>query len=244
MSAPSSSGRWRYGVANVLSTTTRAPAACAASAAFRMSMTLRSGFVGVSSQTRRVCSSRCGSRPVADLLGGEEGEAVPLGLVDLREHPVDAAVDVVHADDAVARADEVHDRRRRAEAGGVREPVVGTLERGEARLERRPRRVPGARVVVALVLADRVLDERRRLVDRGDHRPGRRIGLLPFVNRACLEVHSLSLRSRLRRTRRGSDPGRGRRDGGVARPRSRGRPTRRSPTDMSGARPAGVAEGR
>src|SRR5206468_551415 len=39
MSAPSSSGRWRYGVAKVLSTTTIAPAACAASAAARMSIT-------------------------------------------------------------------------------------------------------------------------------------------------------------------------------------------------------------
>ena len=38
MSAPSSSGSWRYGVANVLSTTTSAPAACAASAALRMSI--------------------------------------------------------------------------------------------------------------------------------------------------------------------------------------------------------------
>ena len=137
-----------------------------------------------------------------DLLGGEEREAVALRLVDLREHAVDAAVDVVHTDDVVARLEQVHDRRRRAEAGGVREPVVGPLQRGEARLERRPRRVPGAGVVVALVDADGVLDERRRLVDRRDDRPGRRVGLLPVVDRARLEVHSLSLRTaRPRRTR-------------------------------------------
>ena len=75
MSAPSSSGRWRYGVANVLSTTTRAPAACAASAASRMSTTFRSGFVGVSSQTMRVLlvevRSQAGSSIV---LGGDERE--------------------------------------------------------------------------------------------------------------------------------------------------------------------------
>ena len=62
MSAPSSSGRWRYGLANVLSTTTIAPTACAASAAALMSITFRSGFVGVSSQTIRVRSSRCSAR--------------------------------------------------------------------------------------------------------------------------------------------------------------------------------------
>ncbi len=237
MSAPSSSGRCRYGVANVLSTTTRAPTACAASAALRMSTTLRSGFVGVSSQTRRVRSSRCGSR-VLDLLGGQEVEAVALRLVDLREHPVDAAVDVVHADDPVARAEQVHDRRRRAEAGRVREAVVGALQRGEAGLERRPRRVAGARVVVALVLADRVLGERRRLVDRRDHRPGRRVGLLPVVDRARLEVHASSLCSLSAADESGVRPRAWPEEtpGAVARPRSRGRGSYAavSPTDTSG----------
>ncbi len=59
MSAPSSSGRWRYGVANVLSTTTIAPTSCAASAAARMSTMFSNGFVGVSSQTSRVFSVMC-----------------------------------------------------------------------------------------------------------------------------------------------------------------------------------------
>ena len=101
-SAPSESGCCRYGVAKVLSTTTRAPTACAASAAARMSTRFSSGFVGDSSQTRRVCSSRCSAEPARDLLRGEEREAIPLRLVHLREHPVDAAVHVVDADDVVA----------------------------------------------------------------------------------------------------------------------------------------------
>ena len=61
-SAPSSSGRWRYGVANVLSTTRIAPTACAASAAARMSTRFSTGFDGVSTQTMRVRSSRCAAR--------------------------------------------------------------------------------------------------------------------------------------------------------------------------------------
>ena len=69
-------------------------------------------------------------------------------------------------------------------------PVLGVLERGEALLERRPRRVRDARVVVALVDADRLLHEGRGLVDRRDDRAGRRVGLLPVVDRARLEVHA------------------------------------------------------
>ncbi len=63
-SAPRASGCWRYGVANVLSTTTCAPTACAASDAAAMSTMLSAGFVGVSSQTSFVRSSRCSASPV------------------------------------------------------------------------------------------------------------------------------------------------------------------------------------
>ena len=44
------------------------------------------------------------------LLGRHPLELVALRLVDLREHPVDAAVDVVDGDDAIARGDQMHDR--------------------------------------------------------------------------------------------------------------------------------------
>ena len=58
-SAPSSSGFCRYGVAKVLSTTTIAPAAWAASEIARRSRTFSIGFDGDSSQTSRVRSSMC-----------------------------------------------------------------------------------------------------------------------------------------------------------------------------------------
>src|SRR5207302_5646895 len=50
-------------------------------------------------------------------------------------------------------------------------------------------RVCDARVVVALVLADGLLDIGRRLVDRRDDRAGRGVGLLPDVDRTRLELH-------------------------------------------------------
>jgi hypothetical protein len=55
-SAPSASGSWKYGVANVLSTTNQAPAWCAIWAAAAMSVMCISGFVGVSTRIIRVDS--------------------------------------------------------------------------------------------------------------------------------------------------------------------------------------------
>ena len=54
-SAPSSSGRWLTGVANVLSTATNARAAARAAITAATSTTLSSGLVGVSTQTSLVC---------------------------------------------------------------------------------------------------------------------------------------------------------------------------------------------
>ena len=69
-SAPRSSGCCRYGVANVLSTTTIAPTACAASAALRMSTMFSSGFDGVSIHTIFTSSSRYDERLSSNSLAG------------------------------------------------------------------------------------------------------------------------------------------------------------------------------
>src|SRR2546421_12736325 len=60
-SAPSSSGCCRYGVANVLSTTTRAPRLCASSLTASMSTMLSAGLVGVSTHTTAVPSGHSAS---------------------------------------------------------------------------------------------------------------------------------------------------------------------------------------
>ena len=159
-----------------------APTACAASAARRMSTTFSSGFDGVSTQTiaHVLVEVRRRGRS-SNSLGRDVGEAVALRLVDLRGHAVDAAVDVGDQHDALAGVDEVHQRRRRAEPGRERDPVRRALEARERGLERGARGVPDARVVVALVDADRLLDVGRGLVDRRDRgarwpdrAPGRR----------------------------------------------------------------------
>ena len=60
----------------------------------------RSAAGSSASRARRGASARRGARssPAPISLGREELEAVALRLVDLREHAVDAAVDVVHAE--------------------------------------------------------------------------------------------------------------------------------------------------
>ena len=188
MSAPRSSGVWRYGVANVLSTTSRAPARLR-----------RGGDRGdVDDVEQRVRRRLDPDEPCVgdvrvgvgrELVGRRVREPVALRLVDLREHPVRAAVHVVDADDVVARVEQVHDRGRRPDPGRERVAVRGVLERCEALLERRSRRVRAARVVVALVDADGLLRERRRLVDRRRDRARRRVRLLAGVDRAGVEVH-------------------------------------------------------
>ncbi len=55
-SAPSSSGRWKNGVAKVLSTTSQTPRPWAISAAAAMSVMCISGLVGVSIKMSRVLS--------------------------------------------------------------------------------------------------------------------------------------------------------------------------------------------
>ena len=65
---------------------------------------------------------------LVDRVDRQELELVALRLVHLGEQAVDAAVDVVHADDSVAWVDEVHHRRHGAHSGAVSDPVLGGLE--------------------------------------------------------------------------------------------------------------------
>ena len=64
-SAPRANGCWSAGDANVLSTTTCAPDACASAATASMSTTLSNGFDGVSTHTNRVCGRIASARASA-----------------------------------------------------------------------------------------------------------------------------------------------------------------------------------
>ena len=101
-SAPSASGCWRYGLANVLSTATSAPRAWATSASAAMSKTRSSGFVGVSTQTSVVASRRWPRRAASRSVRSTKVNATPNGSWTCGQEPVGAAVEVVRRDDVVA----------------------------------------------------------------------------------------------------------------------------------------------
>ena len=107
-SAPKSIGRWTYGLANVLSTTTTTSRACAISQAAVRSVSRSVGLVGVSRNSIRVAGRIAFS--IASSF-----DVVHVGEVELilPQHPLEqsigAAVCVVGDDDVIARLEERHD---------------------------------------------------------------------------------------------------------------------------------------
>ena len=196
MSAPSASGRWMAGDANVLSTTSsgrsaRAPWwASSRSATASMSMTLRCGFDGVSSQTSRVVASSPSRRTPA----GSAGEVPPAGRDpawprDPLEVAPGAAVDVVAGEDRLAGSDELGDRGRRSRPAREGDPVTAALQQHDRPLEAFAGRVLAPGVLVAAGRpADALLGVGARLVDRRRDRAGQLVGLLAGVNRQGLEA--------------------------------------------------------
>ena len=187
-SAPCSSGRWLTGVANVLSTATSAPRA-ARDDARRCRRRPAAGW-----SATRPRSSRVSARIA-------RGQRVEVGLVDevvlqapaaehLVDEPVRAAVEVARQDRRAPPASQTAVisafSAARPEANAVACPPSSSPS---ALLERAPRRVRRARVVVVLqVLPRRRLHERRGLVDRRDDRAEVRVGAQPGVDGARREA--------------------------------------------------------
>ena len=186
MSAPSASGCWRYGVAKVLSTTTRPSRPWASAAIAAMSTTVRVGLVGVSIHTMRV-SSRHAASSAAWSVRSTALQAMPARREHLRHQPERAAVHVVTDDHVVAGRQEPQHRVGGRHAAGERPAQRGPLERRQADLERLPRRVPAARVLVATGATDRS-GGTWSTTRWGDHRAGHRVGRLPGVDRPRLEA--------------------------------------------------------
>mmetsp|Transcript_30393 Transcript_30393/g.96984 ORF Transcript_30393/g.96984 Transcript_30393/m.96984 type:complete len:306 (+) Transcript_30393:759-1676(+) len=128
-----------------------------------------------------------------------------------------AAVDVVDADDVVARLEQVQDRRRgrhaRGEGAAVAPalgrrhgPLVGAA-RGVARAAVLPAVAEGRRHVLALLVAGLGLRERCREADGDHHRAGLRVRLLPSVDHRCAEAVLRARRRRVRHARHAARQG-------------------------------------
>src|SRR5688572_25707631 len=98
MSAPSSSGRWQMGVAQVLSTTTIAPGCRAMATISSMSVIVSSGLDGVSTQMTRV-PSRTAPRTAArslmstDVARRPQGTNISFTSLGVPELTVDVALE-------------------------------------------------------------------------------------------------------------------------------------------------------
>ena len=188
MSNPSSIGRWIHGLAKVLSETEIALCLRAIFATASRSISLRSGLLGVSTQTMRVFGLHRGFdfRRVAHV---DEGE-IEIGgaAAHLFEKPVGAAVKIVAHHDVRAAVDRLERGRHRGQTGGESPAARAAFEIGDATFVGAASRIDRARVVVALMPAGTFLDVGGGGVDRRHDRAGGRIGRLTGVNDARGEV--------------------------------------------------------
>jgi len=109
-----------------------------------------------------------------DLRRVDVGEREIVPRQDFVEVPVGAAVHILRDDDVVARFEERRDGADRGHARGEREGGRAAFNRRDVALERHPRGILRAGVLVALVLAELVLHVGGRLIDGGDDGAGRR----------------------------------------------------------------------
>ena len=143
-----------------------------------------SGLPGVSTQIIRVerRDRRLDRRGIA---GVDMGDREPRGaLAHPMKQPPAPAVEVVGGDDMRAVIEEFEHGGLGRKAGGEGEAGRAAFEFGQRRLERRARRIARARIFPARVHPRRRLQEGRGREDRRDDGAGRRLGLLPAMDRA------------------------------------------------------------
>ena len=184
MSKPNSSGRCTAGEAKVLSATVSKPRA--------RPIVGDSGEVGDAQQRiagrldpdhpGRRRDRRLDRRSVAgvDMRDREPGGAFAHAM----KEPPASAIEVVGGDDMRAVVEKFEHGRLGGEARGESEAGRPAFEFGEGVFERGAGRIAGARILPARVHPGRRLQEGRGREDRRDDGAGRRIGLLPSMDRA------------------------------------------------------------
>ena len=172
MSPPSSSGRWMYGLANVLSTMTRTPWRCAISLAAARSVIRSIGLVGVS-MNRYLVFWRDGRLDQVEARGIHVGEVEAELAAHALEETERAAVGVVADDEMVAGFEPRQDGVDGGHARGEGKRGRAALDRCEVGFERHAGGVLGAAVFESLVLAESLLHVGGGLIDRRDDGAGR-----------------------------------------------------------------------
>ena len=201
MSAPCSKGRHRYGVRQRVVDDER-HAGAMGDLGDRLDVGDDAAGIG-----DRLDEDRLGARRDRRLEGGE---VVGVGPGDLPAEILDRVAELVDgaAIEPLCRDDLVAGLHQRVEHDELR-PMAGcdgerrgaALQRSDALLQHRLRRVPDARVDVAEGfqreqrggVLDVVEDEGGGLVDRRGARAGRRVGLRPRMDRQCRKARSAFL---------------------------------------------------
>src|SRR5258708_699786 len=117
-------------------------------------------------------------------------EQHPVVLKDTVEKSERSAVHVLAADDVVAAPKHFHQRIQACSAAGEGKTVASTLQGGYVALKGFACGILAARVLVALLAAESVLDVSRRQVDGCHDRPGKGVRALASMNRACAKPPS------------------------------------------------------
>ena len=167
MSAPVSSGRWKIGVAKVLSTIVSAPARLAMSAAAARSVKPHQRI------GRRFQHHRAGGR------SDGVGDMLRIARVDIREcesellqqlveQTVRPAIHILADDDVITGPEEHHHARQAPHATPEREAVLRAFQRGHISFERFAGRVLSPSVLVAAMHAKLFMDVRAREI-QGRH---------------------------------------------------------------------------
>ena len=156
-----------------------------------------SGCSQIGDSHQRVCRrldenrARVGPHCIRDALRVARihvGEGEPKVLKYSIEKSERPAVDVLGANDVIARTEQLHDRIEAAHTAGECEAVATALESGNVPLESLPRRVLPPGVFIAFMLAQRVLHVRRREIYGRHDRSGQRLRALASVNSARAEA--------------------------------------------------------
>ena len=193
-SAPNSIGRWTYGLAKVLSTTSRRSWRCARSAAAARSVRLHHR-IGRRLDEQHARRGRDRLLDLVQIRGVDVGEGDRRARQHLVEEPERPAVGVPRDDHMVAGLEHRADRADRRHAGRKRERRLAAFDPRDVALEREARRILRARVLEAFVDAELVLHVGGGLVNRRDDGAGGWIRLLAGVQadgaepRVATELH-------------------------------------------------------
>ncbi len=190
MSAPSAIGCWKYGDMKVLSTTS-STFLRAANFADGLKISESHERVGGRLHINHARLFANGALNISDVGSIHVGEFDAVAGENLVEEARRSAVEIVAADDVVARLVHGAESVDGSHAAGEDARRDSTFEGSEILFQTRARRIRNPRVLVAFVLPNLLLDVGRGRMNGGRNRAAFEVRLLPDVNGASSKTGKL-----------------------------------------------------